>query len=176
MESDLFLAFGSNIGDRLRYIIEAFKRLTEMELFPSEVSSLYYTKPYGNTEQEEFLNCVGKFRHTGDPEILLREIKTVEKSVGRVERFRWGPREIDIDIILFGETVLTTKELTIPHNDIIKRKFVLVPLLEIESEIRDPRNGVLFSNHLERLGHENWPKIYMKANSFRTLIEREVKK
>ncbi|HDP76821.1 MAG TPA: 2-amino-4-hydroxy-6-hydroxymethyldihydropteridine diphosphokinase [Mesotoga infera] len=176
MESDLFLSFGSNVGDRLNYIVGAFKRLLEIGLSLSEVSSLYSTRPYGNTEQEEFLNCVGKFRHSGDPELFLRELKSVERAVGRVERFRWGPREIDIDILLFGDTILTTKELKIPHNDIIKRKFVLVPLLEIESEIRDPRDGVLFSDHLKRLGRDDWPRIFIKANSFRRLIEREVKK
>jgi 2-amino-4-hydroxy-6-hydroxymethyldihydropteridine diphosphokinase len=176
VESDLFLSFGSNIGNRVSYIVEAFKRLIEMGLFLSKVSSLYSTQPYGNTEQEEFLNCVGKFRHTGDPELFLRQIKSVERAVGRVERFKWGPREIDIDILLFGDTVLTTKELTIPHNDMIKRKFVLIPLLEIESEIRNPRDGVLFSDQLKRLDKDDWPRIYIKANSFRRLIEREVKK
>ncbi|MDD3459852.1 2-amino-4-hydroxy-6-hydroxymethyldihydropteridine diphosphokinase [Mesotoga sp.] len=176
MESDLFLAFGSNIDNRLNYIAEAFTKLIELGLPLLEVSSVYTTQPYGNTEQDDFLNCVGKFRYSGDVRLLIRDIKFIENAVGRVQRFRWSPREIDIDILLHGKTVLQTVELTVPHSDIINRKFVLVPLLEIDRELKDPRDGTHFSDHLERLGQANWPKPFLKARRFRELIDREVKK
>ncbi|MBN2220047.1 MAG: 2-amino-4-hydroxy-6-hydroxymethyldihydropteridine diphosphokinase [Kosmotogaceae bacterium] len=176
MTKDLFLGFGSNMGERMNLIIKAFSMLIERGLTLQTVSSLYLTEPYGSIEQNEFLNCVGKFEFKGDPHFLLEEIKAIEKSIGRVERLRWGPREIDIDILLFGEMILTTDKLSIPHKDIIRRKFVLVPLLEIDKELRDPRDGLLFSDHLERLDKEGWPELFLGAGSFGRLIELEVKR
>ncbi|RLL92684.1 2-amino-4-hydroxy-6-hydroxymethyldihydropteridine pyrophosphokinase [Mesotoga sp. HF07.pep.5.2.highcov] len=176
MTKDLFLGFGSNMGERLNLIIKAFTMLIEREITLQSVSSLYLTEPLGNIEQNEFLNCVGKFEFKGDPHFLLEEIKAIERSIGRVERFRWGPREIDIDILLFGEMILTTEKLSIPHKDIIRRKFVLVPLLEIDEELRDPRDNSLFSDHLESLGKEGWPELFLEARLFEKLIELEVKR
>ena len=88
---------------------------------------------------------------------------------------RWGPRTIDIDILLYGEEIIESNTLTIPHGDIINRAFVLVPLLEIDSGIVDPRSGRPYSEFLDRLDRSEWPKIYMKADDFARAAGLEVK-
>ncbi|GIX05928.1 MAG: hypothetical protein KatS3mg115_0331 [Candidatus Poribacteria bacterium] len=103
------------------------------------VSSVYETEPVGVREQSWFLNAVLAIRTGATPEELYKRIKTIEARLGRSQPpERWGPREIDIDVLLWGERHLETEQLTIPHRSLAERNFVLIPLAEIAPERKHP--------------------------------------
>ncbi len=132
-----FLGLGSNVGDRLKNIVKAVEYISERCRI-LKISTVYESEPWGVKEQDRFLNCVVEVKTSLSPFELLKFVKEVEKRVGRKERFRWGPREIDIDILLYGNAVIKTEELTIPHKHMLERDFVVFPLLEIEEDVIDP--------------------------------------
>lgn len=141
----VLLGLGSNVGERVSYILRALEELEKIgEL--GRISTVYESEPWGVTDQEPFLNCVLEFFTYLDLFTLLRSLKEIEKRVGRKERFRWGPREIDIDILLYGNEVVDTPELRIPHPFIKERDFVLIPMLEVDPELRDPVSGEPYRN------------------------------
>lgn len=130
MKKITYLSLGTNKGDRKTYLTKALKHLENVG-YVNKVSSFYETEPYGVKEQEKFLNIACEFETDYSPEKLLKAVKKIENKLGRKTFFRWGPREIDIDIIYYEETILESKELTVPHKEFFKRKFVLIPLIEI---------------------------------------------
>lgn len=133
----VYLALGSNLGERLEYLREALKRLPpEVELL--KVSSVYETAPVGYQDQPNFLNmaCQGKTRLS--PRALLRYVKEIEKAIGRQETFRNGPRVIDIDILLYDQRCIQENDLVIPHPRMAERAFVLAPLAEIAPNVVEP--------------------------------------
>ena len=134
----VFLGIGSNIGDRVENIIRAIEELHKLGTV-EKVSTVYESPPWGVKEQPPFLNCVVKLVTPIGPRGLLSEVKKIEYKIGRKERFRWGPREIDIDILLVEDSIIEEKDLTVPHLFLDKRDFFIVPLLEIEPQIVDPR-------------------------------------
>ncbi|MDQ7081618.1 MAG: 2-amino-4-hydroxy-6-hydroxymethyldihydropteridine diphosphokinase [Aquificota bacterium] len=146
----IFLSLGTNLGDRLGYLLRAVEGLRGLGKV-ERVSTLYESDPWGYRDQPPFLNCVVLFRTDLKPRDLLTALKDLERSVGRVPRFRWGPREIDIDIVLYGDLVMDSPDLTIPHPRFRERDFVLVPLLELDPEVRDPQTGIPCSEFLKRL-------------------------
>ncbi len=145
----VFLGLGSNLGDRVGYLEGAVCLLKEVGEVIC-VSTVYESPPWGVENQPAFLNCVAEVRTSLDPFELLRWAKSAERRIGRKERFRWGPREIDIDILLFGEEIIDSRELSIPHRFLEEREFFLIPLLEIEPCIKNPRTGVLLSKSLPK--------------------------
>lgn len=138
MTKNVYLGFGSNIGDREAQIRRAIELLDSEELRLERVSSFYETEPIGFTKQRWFLNCVGEFETELFPRQLLHRIQRVELQLGRKRAVVNGPRNIDIDILLFGETVVKTPELDVPHPRFRERRFVLAPLAELNPELRDP--------------------------------------
>ncbi|MDA1079603.1 MAG: 2-amino-4-hydroxy-6-hydroxymethyldihydropteridine diphosphokinase [bacterium] len=138
----IFLAMGSNVGDRMANITTALRLLRE-KMTIQKVSSTYTSQPMYLLEQPEFYNLVIEITTTLQPEELLQFCKQVEQAVGRVQRERNGPREIDIDILLYGDRVVSHPDLQIPHQRIAERPFVVVPLVEIAPE---------YSHFLEELG------------------------
>ncbi|MBA2127723.1 2-amino-4-hydroxy-6-hydroxymethyldihydropteridine diphosphokinase [Hyphomicrobium methylovorum] len=129
---DAILGLGSNVGDREANIEEALRLLTaDGAVTVAARSQLYRTAPWGVTNQDWFLNvCVGVL--TGlDPHALLKHCQSVEREMGRVRKLRWGPRNIDVDILLMGEQKIDEPDLTIPHPRIAERAFVLVPLKDV---------------------------------------------
>ncbi len=129
---DAWLGLGSNMGHRAGMLARALDALAAQEgLELLATSSVYETDPVGVTDQPEFLNMVARFRCTLSPEGLLHAMRVVERQLGRVRVRRWGPRTIDIDLLLLGELEIATAELTVPHPELTKRQFVLVPLAEI---------------------------------------------
>lgn len=133
MESNVFLGLGSNQGDRELYLLRA---IAEIGKLPSSritaISSFYETEPVGPVRQADFVNAVIRVETPLGPEELLRELKRIETAViGRTGTVRWGPRRIDLDILLFGSLIMETPELTIPHPRLHERRFVLEPLAEI---------------------------------------------
>ena len=102
-------------------------------------SSIYESSPYGEIEQGEFFNAVIKIKTYLEPKDLFHFLKSVELIVGRKITSKWGPREIDLDILFFNDLIYSDNEITIPHKDLLNRDFVLVPLIEIEPELIHPQ-------------------------------------
>jgi 2-amino-4-hydroxy-6-hydroxymethyldihydropteridine diphosphokinase len=128
----VYLGLGANLGDRGKNIEEAIgkiKNLPQTEML--KASTLYETEPVGHTAQPKFLNSAIAIKTKLSPMDLLRQLKKIEKELGREDTFRFGPRLIDIDILFFGDQKLSTPELTIPHPRITERYFVLRPLMDI---------------------------------------------
>ena len=140
-----YLGLGSNVGDRMAALREA---LALLDATPGmrmlTCSSVYETEPWGVTEQPAFLNLAAGFETTLSPTDLLAAAKSVESRVGRTETYRWGPRVIDVDILLYGDKVVNNAEpdLQIPHARLAERAFVLVPLAEIAADATMPPDGV----------------------------------
>ncbi len=134
-----YIGFGSNIDDRLSYIQSAITALSETERTTLQsVSSLYKTAPVGNEAQDDFLNGVVSIKTHISPHSLLHTLKQIETDIGRQHRTRWGPREIDMDILIYDDLCLQTPDLIIPHPEMHLRRFVLVPLAEIASDLVHP--------------------------------------
>lgn len=137
MVHQVYLSLGSNIGDRaahLRSAIDRLKRLGTVVM----VSSFYETEPVELTTQPWFLNCALRLDTERTPEELLREILALEQEMGRQRRQSKGPRTIDIDILLFGELILQSEALSIPHPAMQERRFVLEPLSQIAPRAMHP--------------------------------------
>lgn len=146
----VYLGLGSNWGN-LKGNLTRAKELLSLLIKDMTCSSIYKTKPYGETDQPYFLNAVVKGTTNLSPEDLLLKLKELEKALGRQKRSRWREREIDIDILLYGDLIVHDEHLSIPHADMMNRDFVLVPLLEISPELIDPRSNTLFKNYLQTL-------------------------
>ena len=139
MKNVVFLALGSNIGNRDSNIKNAIKAIDRHELCKVvKISSLYETKPFGYLDQENFYNGVIKVETDLNLDELFELTLNVEESIGRKKRFTWGPREIDIDILFFNSEISNTGKLRVPHKGIAERDFVLVPFAEIEPDFIHP--------------------------------------
>jgi 2-amino-4-hydroxy-6-hydroxymethyldihydropteridine diphosphokinase len=149
----VYLALGSNVGDSRRYISDAIAQLGD-NVSDIRQAPLYKSKAVGYTDQPDFLNTAISGQTALSPPELLVRIKAIEKQLGRIERFRWGPREIDIDIIFYGDTVLETEELTVPHPAFRDRVFVLQPLHDLDPKLIDPISGQTVGQLLDKLGQE----------------------
>lgn len=147
-----YLGLGSNVGDRLAALTEALALLNATPgLQLLSCSSVYETEPWGVTEQPAFLNLAAGFETTLSPVDLLAAGKAVESRVGRTETYRWGPRVIDVDILLYGDKVVNNAEpdLRIPHARLAERAFAVVPLAEIAADATMPPDGVAVRRLLE---------------------------
>lgn len=148
----IFLGLGSNLGDRENHIVKAIKALNNVAgVKVNRIAPLYKTPPWGHVEQEWFLNTVVEIETQLNPHQLFKEIKNIEEQIGRTPSFRWGPREIDIDILLFNDQIIADAELEIPHRHLTERAFVLKPLLDLEPAIRHPATKESLRANLERL-------------------------
>ncbi|MBW7477433.1 2-amino-4-hydroxy-6-hydroxymethyldihydropteridine diphosphokinase [Paenibacillus oenotherae] len=129
---DAYIALGSNVGERERMLKEA---LIHLEQHPDieviRVSGIYETDPVGYTDQPAFLNMAAAIRTTLEPLELLRAMLGIENQLGRTRDIRWGPRTIDLDLLLMDGTVMDAEELTLPHPRMMERAFVLVPLRDV---------------------------------------------
>lgn len=142
MNDQIYLSLGSNLGDRIENVKNALQSLSSSdEIKVISSSSFYETEPMGVTDQPRYINAAAKIETSLTPRALLKEVKSLEKAMGRRETFRWGPRVIDIDILLFGDIVVSEKGLNIPHPAMEKRAFVMIPLSEIGSAARHPVTG-----------------------------------
>ncbi|QGP92135.1 7,8-dihydro-6-hydroxymethylpterin-pyrophosphokinase [Neomoorella glycerini] len=131
-----YLGLGSNLGDREGNLQRAVAILTATEGIEVErLSSWYETAPVGKTDQGWFLNGVAKIKTTMLPRELLLTVLAIEQRLGRVRRERWGPRNIDIDILLYDDLTVNEPDLAIPHPRLMERAFVLIPLAEIAPEL-----------------------------------------
>jgi 2-amino-4-hydroxy-6-hydroxymethyldihydropteridine diphosphokinase len=135
----IFVGLGSNVGDRLLYLQQALKLLNAVPVLRLVAcSSVYETEPVGNKAQPVFLNAVVEFQSDVPPQELLRAAKGIERQLGRTETEHWGPREIDIDVLYYGDVVVKDDDLCLPHPEAANRRFVLIPLKEIAASFIDP--------------------------------------
>ncbi len=136
---DVYISFGSNIGDRFTHINQALHLLLEADgVTRIQLSSLYETEPVGDKNQDWFLNGVLGIETHLLPHALLDLLKTIEKRIGREHRSRWGPREIDLDLLILGNQCVDMPNLTVPHPEMHRRRFVLVPFVEIAPDVVHP--------------------------------------
>lgn len=146
----VFLGLGSNVGNREAYLQKA---LSHIEGLPGtkilERSDVYETEPVGEKNQADFLNSVVEISTDCSPRELHQRLKEIEVSVGRTAGPRWGPREIDIDILYFGALILKTDDLQIPHPERSRRRFVLEPLAKLAPDFCDPESGKTMPAMLE---------------------------
>jgi 2-amino-4-hydroxy-6-hydroxymethyldihydropteridine diphosphokinase len=134
-----FIALGTNKGDRIKYLRQAVHNIKTNSKFRLEkVSSVYETKPYGNKNQSDFLNAVIKIKTSYKLIELFKFLKNIETKLGRIKTVKWGPREIDLDILFFNNKIFKNEILTVPHSGIKDRDFVLIPLREIAPEFIHP--------------------------------------
>jgi len=134
----VYLSLGANIGDRAQNIARAIGALAARGVRVTRQSSLYETEPVDMNSQDWFLNCVVKAETALTPEELMHALLEIERSLGRKRRVLHGPRTIDIDILLFGSSVVRTTDLEIPHPRMAGRRFVLVPFAEIAPGAQHP--------------------------------------
>ena len=142
-----YIGIGSNLGNREENCQKAIALLIEKNIEITKHSSLYETEPLGVKEQPGFINMALEIETNLEPGILLRTIKEIENSMGRLEGMRWGPRIIDLDILLYDDLILKTHDLEIPHPGIKDREFVLKPLSEIAPDKIHP----IFKKSIETL-------------------------
>ena len=134
-----YLGLGSNLGDKETYLNQAVKALDETRGCQVEkVSSYLVTEPYGGVEQDDFLNACLCLKTYLSPEELLRRLHEIEQDAHRERIIRWGPRTLDLDILLYDDLILETEDLILPHMDMENREFVLKPLSEIAPNLRHP--------------------------------------
>jgi len=137
-----YLGLGSNLGDRESNLKSAVEMLrVSGGILAVRASSFYETEPVGYVDQPGFLNAAAEVETTLSPEELLRLCHDIEDRLGRVRTIRWGPRTIDLDILLYGDRVIDTEDLTVPHPLMHEREFVLRPLSEIAPGLPHPRLG-----------------------------------
>jgi 2-amino-4-hydroxy-6-hydroxymethyldihydropteridine diphosphokinase len=137
MSTIVYIGIGSNIGDKTTNCQTAVECLAEAGRIVG-VSSFYYTEPVGYKEQEDFINAVASLQTSLSPSELLRICHAIEDRLGRRRTVRWGPRTVDLDILLYGDLVVSRPDLVIPHPLMALRKFVLAPLVEIAPAVIHP--------------------------------------
>ena len=160
-----FLGLGSNIGDRRLFLQKGIRSLKHVGFDVERCSSFYETEPVEYEDQEWFLNVVVGGKTALKPRSLLKQCRRIEKKAGRKRAIRYGPRSLDIDILLYKGRVIEERNLVIPHPRMHERRFVLVPLVEIAPEIEDPRTGKRFADILTGL-NDGKKVTQLKANGF----------
>ncbi|WP_414042115.1 2-amino-4-hydroxy-6-hydroxymethyldihydropteridine diphosphokinase [Macrococcus animalis] len=135
----VYISFGSNLGDRAQQIHDALILLNHIpNTVVTKVSMLYETAPVGGVAQDDFLNGAAEIATNLEPLALLDAIQAIELKLNRVRKIHWGPRTIDLDIILFGDEVIDSERLKVPHPYMHERSFVLIPLNEIAPDAMHP--------------------------------------
>lgn len=150
----VFIALGSNIGDRLCALKKA-RHLMLSDIIPISFSKIYETPPWGYADQPSFLNQVIKGQTSLSPIALLEKLKEIELELGKQPIFRYGPRVIDLDILFYDNLIYESEKLTIPHPEIVNRAFVLVPLMEIAPNYIHPSCGKKISDLTAQINIEN---------------------
>jgi 2-amino-4-hydroxy-6-hydroxymethyldihydropteridine diphosphokinase len=152
-----YIGFGSNVGDRLTHIQQGLRCLSKAaDVLLTAVSSLYETEPVGYAAQEWFLNGVAAIETDQPPHQLLALLKHVEKQIGRQQRSLQGPRELDLDLLIYNQSCINTPDLVVPHPKMHQRRFVLIPFAEIAPDTIHP---ILKQNIQTLLGESTDDKV-----------------
>ncbi|MBM7642940.1 2-amino-4-hydroxy-6-hydroxymethyldihydropteridine diphosphokinase [Streptococcus loxodontisalivarius] len=148
----VYLSLGSNMGDKRAYLERALQLLNDLpQTKVVAVSSFYQTAAWGKTDQDDFLNLACQLETDLDKFDLLRYCQKIEKDLDRVRHEHWGPRTIDIDMLLYGQDTSDVEELRLPHPFMKERAFVLVPLLEIAPDLTEPVLALPYADALSLL-------------------------
>ncbi len=144
----VYIGLGSNLGgdfaspkQNITSAINALAKIKSIQMI--RISSFYESKPIGPQDQSDYINAVIKLKTNLDSTKLLNSLQTIENHHGRIRSQYWGPRTLDLDILLFGDQIIHNDRLTIPHTEICNRAFVLVPLSEIEPDCVIPEKGIV---------------------------------
>lgn len=160
MVNKSYIGIGTNIGDRKKNLLDALEHLKGNEkTIVKNVSSIYETEPVGYTEQDAFLNIVVEIETELDPFELLAFTSSIENTMGRKRLIHWGPRIIDLDILIYSNQKIDMEKLTIPHPRIQERAFVLIPLMEIAPGLL--LNEIPLGNYLQTIDGQDvklWSK------------------
>lgn len=160
-KENVFVGLGSNLGNRLDNLLDALNRIRLMPDTELNVcSAVYETPPFGYLEQADFLNMVARISTDLSPHDLLRRLQSIEKEMGREKLIHWGPRIIDLDILFYGQEIVDSESLKIPHPEALNRAFVLVPLADIAPEFVPPASDSTISQARETLAPHTGFKYY----------------
>lgn len=154
-----YVALGSNLGDKEQNIRRALELMEHHGIQVIQVSPLITTEPYGVTDQPEFLNGAAEVEWPGDAESLLHTLLAIELEMGRQRKRHWGERNIDLDLLLFGDQQIHSHDLVLPHPDMANRSFVLEPLASIGAQVVHPV--------LHRTIGELWEELRQKEDKQR---------
>ncbi len=165
MKNIAYIGMGSNLGDRSNLLFQAVKSLNEhSQIEVLSTSSIYETAPVGFLEQDLFLNMVIKVKTGLSPVDLLRVNQNIEEEFGRKRSIRWGPRTLDLDILLYNHENIETEMLEIPHPRMTERAFVLIPLLEIDHTIELPISRISLSSLVAGLQDKEGVRIWKQKS------------
>jgi 2-amino-4-hydroxy-6-hydroxymethyldihydropteridine diphosphokinase len=157
-----YLGLGSNIGDRRAHLQDAVDALPPKDVAVLASSSVYETEPVGEVvDQPPFLNAALAIETVLDEEALLDACKAVERVLGRESGPRHGPRPIDVDVLLLGDEPYASQRLQLPHREVTSRRFVLVPLLELDPGLHTP-DGTALSDALEAVPEAGWVRAHSR--------------
>lgn len=160
MTQKALISIGSNIGDKIDNCILSIKKIKEDKRATLiKQSSLYQTSAVGEIMQDDFINCAISIYWDSTPHELLKMLNSIEEDMGRKRDIPKGPRIIDLDIIFFGDMVIDTERLKVPHPDAHRRKFVIIPCIEIEPEIVHPVFNKKLEEFLYHIGEEQKVKM-----------------
>jgi 2-amino-4-hydroxy-6-hydroxymethyldihydropteridine diphosphokinase len=155
----VYLSLGSNVGDRETHLARARERLTSDDTHILRASSIYETEPRDVPDQSWFLNQVVEIETDLFPKQLLARVQKIELALGRLPTRPKGPRTIDIDILLYGDTILSNPGLEIPHERLADRRFVLEPLAELAPDLRHPRTNATVREMLAQVHNQKVQRI-----------------
>jgi 2-amino-4-hydroxy-6-hydroxymethyldihydropteridine diphosphokinase len=171
----VFVGLGSNCGDRLDNLTKALKAIALVpETKILNYSSVYETAPVGYVNQRNFLNMVAEIATIQRPQEFLSQLQKIEHELKRIRKTRWGPRTIDLDILYWGDQQIETAELTIPHPQAAKRRFVLVPLNEIAADFAPPPHFEKIFKLLETVADESWVDVFLPKAKYQLTNEVSV--
>ncbi|UOY91443.1 2-amino-4-hydroxy-6-hydroxymethyldihydropteridine diphosphokinase [Ectobacillus sp. JY-23] len=159
MTNIAYIGIGSNIGDRFGYLKQAVSLLNESDNIKVEkVSTVYETAPVGYVEQASFLNIAIQVSTNLKPHQLLETMQSIEMKLGRKREIRWGPRTIDLDILLYNHENIETESLIVPHPRMYERAFVLAPLCDINEDVKQAISDMQLEEMIRREGVTVWKR------------------
>lgn len=165
MENIAYLSIGSNMGNRLETFHKALQLLNENEKITiKDMSSIYETDPVGYTNQACFLNAVIKISTSLKPEELLQVCLLVESGLGRKREIRWGPRTLDLDILLYNQENIETESLIVPHPRMQERAFVIIPLMELDPNTKLPNVKATLDDILNQIPDKEGVRLWKQKN------------
>lgn len=163
LKNIVYLSLGSNIEDRMMYLLSAIERLeSTSDILIVRKSKIYETEPWPNkNDQDWFLNQVIKIKTSLNSAEILRICQKIESDLCRTSKNDWAPRTIDIDILLFNDEIIDTSDLKIPHKHMNDRQFVLIPLIEVEPELKDPISDKKYKLILKNIKDNHKVRAYL---------------
>ncbi|UGB31087.1 2-amino-4-hydroxy-6-hydroxymethyldihydropteridine diphosphokinase [Metabacillus sp. B2-18] len=165
MKNDVYIALGSNMGNRERYLLDAIKKINQHpSISVVNISSIYETDPIGFTEQEQFLNMVIHANTDLTASQLLLCLQEIEKLLDRKREVKWGPRTLDLDILLYNHENIEAEQLIVPHPRMHERAFVLIPLYELNKDISIPTLDKPISTIIDQLQDKEGVRIWKQKN------------